>query len=234
MNKVFKPAIPLLTGTVLARDFSPFRADTDRMEHIIGRIHKTQTTSGKGQSLSSLYTKLRGLKDNYVRQLARWIVNLAVKSGAHGIVLEHLDVHHRTKKKGLRIKVHHWCAARIRDLIRGMALRAGIRVFTVNAKGTSMYAYDGSGHVKRGRDSDKTNGNYSICEFANGKIYNCDLSASYNIGARYFIREIKKSTPETEWSQLMAKVPELAKRTGWTLHTLRELRSALSEKASAA
>ena len=37
-----------------------------------------------------------------------------------------------------------------------------------------------------------------MCTFTNRKIYNCDLSASYNIDARYFIREILKSLPEKE------------------------------------
>ena len=38
-----------------------------------------------------------------------------------------------------------------------------------------------------------TRGRSSVCvRFQTGKRYNCDLSASYNIGARYFIREILK------------------------------------------
>ncbi len=43
--------------------------------------------------------------------------------------------------------------------------------------------------------------------------YNCDLSASYNIGARYFIRELLKPLPETERSSLEAKVPAVKRRT---------------------
>ena len=34
--------------------------------------------------------------------------------------------------------------------------------------------------------------NHSLCIFQNGKRYHCDLSASYNIGTRYFVREIFK------------------------------------------
>jgi hypothetical protein len=47
-----------------------------------------------------------------------------------------------------------------------------------------------------------------------------------NIGARYFLRTIKKSIPATEWSQAVAKVPGLAKRTIWTLDTLKQTASA--------
>lgn len=50
---------------------------------------------------------------------------------------------------------------------------------------------------------------------------NCDLSASYNIGARYFIRELLKSLPATEESRVKAKVPDVGRRTSCTLSTLR-------------
>lgn len=55
------------------------------------------------------------------------------------------------------------------------------------------------------------------------KIYNCDLSASYNIGARYFIREVQKILPVKVWSDIVAKVPECQKRTQCTYYTLLEI-----------
>ena len=57
--------------------------------------------------------------------------------------------------------------------------------------------------------------------------YNCDLSASYNIGARYFIRELLKPLPEKVRSALSAKVPEVQRRTSCTLNTLLQLNAAL-------
>ncbi len=47
---------------------------------------------------------------------------------------------------------------------------------------------------------------YGICTFATGKQYSCDLNASYHIGARYFIRELLKSLPETVRPDVEAKV----------------------------
>lgn len=91
------------------------------------------------------------------------------------------------------------------------AHRLSIRISRVYAWGTSKLAYDGSSTVERGID-----GNYSICKFKNGKIYNCDLSASYSIGARYFVREHLKSLPETARLDIQAKVTECAKRTTYT------------------
>jgi hypothetical protein len=96
--------------------------------------------------------------------------------------------------------------------------RLGMRISRVNARGTSSLAYDGSGKVVRGMDAGfKTN---SICQFQSGKTYNCDLNASYNIGARYFIREILKSLPATSRLRIEAKVPQCSKRSTSTYSTL--------------
>ena len=70
--------------------------------------------------------------------------------------------------------------------------------------------------------------NHALAVFQNGKQYNCDLSASYNIGARYFIRELFKSLPEKVRSALSAKVPEVQRRTSCTLNTLLQLNAALT------
>ena len=113
-----------------------------------------------------------------------------------------------------------------REFFLDLLLREGIRVFRINPKGTSMYAYDGSGQVVRDAN------NYSLCTFASGKRYNADLSASYNIGARYFLRALHKSIPATEWSELEAKVPGLSKRTTWTLDTLRRVCAARTPEAA--
>lgn len=75
-------------------------------------------------------------------------------------------------------------------------------------------AYDGSGYVIR----DKAN--HSLCTFKTGKQYNCDLNASYNIGARYFIKEIEKTTSKKKWADIVAKVPQVSTRTQCTLSTL--------------
>ena len=84
--------------------------------------------------------------------------------------------------------------------------------------------FDSSGEVLRGKDAGfSTN---RLCRFANGKIYNCDLSASYNIGARYFIREIQKSISAKRWSDIQARVPECEKRTWCTYNTLLQINAA--------
>lgn len=66
-----------------------------------------------------------------------------------------------------------------------------------------------------------------MCTFETGKRYHCDLSASYNIGARYFIREILKSLPVKARLGIEAKVPQCTKRTTCTLSTLLSLNAEL-------
>ena len=91
----------------------------------------------------------------------------------------------------------------------------------------SRLAYDGSGAVTRDWE------NHSLCTFQTGKRYNCDLSASYNIGARYFIRELLKSLPATERSLLEAKVPPVKRRTSCVYADLRKLHSEMERLKAA-
>ena len=138
------------------------------------------------------------------------------------IVFEHLD--RKGKKRGRKKqKLHMWRSQYVQCIVTDKAHRLGMRVTHVNAWRTSALAYDGSGYVDRG-----VNGNYSLCRFQNGKEYHCDLNASYNIGARYFIREILKSLPETERLGIGAKVPGCTRRSTCTLSTLYDLHAAIA------
>ena len=103
----------------------------------------------------------------------------------------------------------------------------GMRVSRICAWKTSRLAYDGSGEVIRGKDAGfKTS---ALCKFRNGRTYNCDLSASYNIGARYFCREIMKTLDENPRSRVEAKVPGAGRRTSCVYADLRAVWKALAE-----
>lgn len=119
-------------------------------------------------------------------------------------------------------KLSIWRKNYIQKASEHKAHRLGIRVSHVCAWNTSKLAFDGSGRVER----DKSN--YSLCTFTTGKRYNCDLSASYNIGSRYFIRELIKPLSATKVSDIYAKVPECQRRTSCTLKTLKELNTVLT------
>jgi transposase len=92
-------------------------------------------------------------------------------------------------KHGSRAKqrFHQWCKDKLVELTIEKFSELGGKVSKVNAKYTSAYAFDGSGQIKR------SNKKYSQAIFQNGKRYNADLSASYNIGARYWYAVLTNS-----------------------------------------
>ena len=205
-------------GTVTARKFIKFSVEKDRMYRLLGQISDSMSHGNYHNHM------LWRFVDNYNEAIsiktAEAIVNFAISNSAQVIVLEHLDI--KGKKRGSRKqRLHMWRKKDVLNRVTELAHKYGMRVSTVNAFNTSCLAYDGSGKVTRGY-----NGNYSVCMFMTGKIYNCDLSASYNIGARYLIREFLKTVPETVQQCLKAKVPEAFHRTQCTLSTLISLRTA--------
>ena len=148
------------------------------------------------------------------------------------IVFEHLDMQGR-KRGSKKQKLHLWRKKAVIAMVGCKAHLRGIRISTVCAWGTSRLAFDGSGIVERGKymQNGKEQYNYSICVFPTGKQYHCDLNASYNIGARFWIREILKSLPETVRLEVEAKVPQLTKRTTCVLSDLISLNAELAASA---
>ena len=138
------------------------------------------------------------------------------------IVFEHLDTHGRIRGKN-RQRLHLWKKNEVQKVTEHHAHRLGMRISRICAWNTSALACDGSGPVKRDP------GNYSLATFPNGKRYNCDLSASYNIGARYFIRELTKPMPVTAWSVLEAEVPAVRRRSSCVYADLVSLHTVMCE-----
>ena len=192
-------------GTVAARRFIRFAAEKDRLYRVLGRIRGKQGRYGP-ESVRSLWAYAGRVNNEIARRTAGAILDFAREHGADVIVFEHLDIRGHIHGKN-RQRLHLWKKNEVQKVTEHHAHRLGMRISRICAWNTSALAYDGSGPVKRDP------GNYSLAAFRNGKRYNCDLSASYNIGARYFVREILKSVPETEQSLLTAKVPGAGRRT---------------------
>ena len=219
----------LSDGTVAGRRFLRLPAEEDCLRTAAGRIKKAQQHGNR--KTPRLWAAAKGINDDIAVKTARFIMETAAEFHADVIVFEHLD--RKGKKRGTkRQRLHMWKSAYVQSMVESKAHRAGLRVSRICAWGTSRLAYDGSGNVKRGRESERTGGCYSLCEFPTGKVYNCDLNASYNIGARYYIREITKSLPERERLALEAKVPEAARRSTCTLSTLISLHAVLAAEAA--
>lgn len=212
-------------GTIHGRKFVNFPCDKDRIWHCLNKIKKIQQKYGlKGSNRKKMWRYCKSLNDELARKIAKAIVDYAIEMNCHTIVFEHLDF--QGKKHGNKAqKLTMWKKQTIQKLVENKAHWNGMRISHICAWGTSKLAYDGSGPVLRGKDAGFKNN--KLCKFQNGKVYSCDLSASYNIGSRFFIREIQKSVPEKEWSRIVANVPSCGKRTLCTYNTLLELNNYL-------
>ena len=206
-------------GTVTARDFIDSPVEKDRMYHVLDEIKASQHLGNKH------HNRLWRFVDNYntaiAVHIAAEIVQFALINNAKVVVMEHLKMEGKLKGSKKQ-RLHLWRKREIFNRVTELAHKYDLRIGTINPWNTSRLAFDGSGRVER-----NVNGNYSICRFQNGKIYNCDLSASYNIGARYYIRLLLEQFPATEAAELKAKVPETLSRTKCTLSTLIALNAEL-------
>lgn len=203
-------------GTVIARKFINFASEKDHLYHVLNRIKRKQREHGP-KSTAAMWRYAKALNDDIAKKVAAAITEFAVLYSVDVIVFEHLSFTGKKHGGSKAQKLSMWKRNSIQDYIEHKAHRCGIRISRICAWGTSKLAFDGSGALKR----DETN--HALATFASGKQYNCDLSASYNIGARYFVRELLKPLPAMVRSRLSAKVPEAERRIQVTLATLKVL-----------
>lgn len=209
--------------TILARKFINFASDKDQINHTLNKIKGISQKYGS-HNTTKLWRTVSFKNEELARKIAKSITDYAIEQNIDTIVFEYLDT--KGKKRGSKKqKLHMWKKNTIQNIVTHKAHRNGIKVSHVCAWNTSKLAYDGSGEVLRSKKANLCT--YELCKFSNDKIYNCDLSASYNIGARYFIRELEKSISAKKWSLIQAKVPECVKRTQCTYHTLIEILNAM-------
>ena len=210
-------------GAVLGREFLSLPGEYDSLEHAVSHIRHAQKLCAR--KTPGLWKQAKGINDDIAVKTARFIVDTAIKYDVDCIVMEYLDL--AGKKRGSKKqRLHLWRAKYVQTMVTDKAHRNMIRTARVCAWNTSRLAFDGSGRVMRGKETDLPN--YSLCRFPTGKQYNCDLNASYNIGSRYFIRELLKALPVTAGQAVAAKVPELAHRSQCTLSSLIKLRAVLA------
>ena len=206
-------------GTVIGRKILKLPREKDSLNHKLNKIKKAQQHGAK--RTPRLWAKAKGVNLDIAHKTAQFIADVATLYSADVIVFEHLDT--QGKKRGSKKqRLHHWRAQAVQRIVADKAHRDVVRIRRVCAWNTSKLAFDGSGEVERDEC------NYSMCTFKTGKRYHCDLSASYNIGARYFIREVLKSLPAKVRLEVQAKVPEVSKRTTCTLSTLLSLNAELA------
>lgn len=217
-------------GTVIARRFIRQAVEKDHLYTVLNRIRNQQ------QHGARRCRKLWSIADNINREISRKtasdILSFAYEYNVDVIVFEYLDT--KGKKKGKnKQKLSLWRKKEIQTIVEHRAHRLGMRISRICAWNTSRLAYDGSGVVERGKYTQ--NGiekyNYSICVFQSGKQYHCDLNASYNIGARYFIRELLKSDSVRRRLPSQTKDSDYGTGTSRTLSSLIKLNADISKES---
>ncbi|MFZ4800229.1 MAG: RNA-guided endonuclease TnpB family protein, partial [Bacteroidia bacterium] len=198
-------------GTVLARKFISFPREKDLMIQAIDRISKANRLSGIG-SKPNLWRRVNNLKTEIVNRTVKTVVDFALEFGCHLIVTENLK---SLKPNGSRReKIHHWRIMEIHRRLEVAAHHNGMRYSKVNPCNTSKLAFDGTGVAARP-------GKGKLLTFTTGKVYSADLNAAYNIGARWFVREMYNRLPKKHQAELRAKAPALYPGSGTTLDTLK-------------
>ena len=233
INNAATASIVGRNGTVKARKFINPARDIDRRNQRRMKISaKSKQTKNITQSdlpqgfCQGLYRKSSNINREISRFVMRNIIEFAKTHNVKIIVFENLaGWKAKAGKKGSyqKQKFHLWCHRKIVSSTQERWLELGGEIIFVNPKYTSAYAFDGSGKVKRDKD------NYSLCRFTTGKRYNADLSASYNIAARYWYSYIlgDKILGGNYFSRVYeGKSSHDTLRTPVTLGTLRSLLAA--------
>ncbi|MEM7590983.1 MAG: transposase [Cyanobacteria bacterium P01_A01_bin.83] len=199
------------SGLVYARKFIHDGALLDKRDKHLARIRKKASLTKKlHQGFAKLhYRKAANINKNIANQTAKQIINFAIANNASTVVIENLrnwKPKGGKRKSSLKQRFHGWVKSAIADRLEQLGQEHGIKIVAVNARGTSSFAYDGTGKVKRDQD------NYALGTFATGKRYAIDLSASYNITARYIAFKLKLATKH---GKLLASKNSGSKPRSW-------------------
>ncbi len=194
-------------GTVTARKFINFPVEKDHLYHILNRIKKKQRQHGRTGGKTDWKIAMQ-ISDELSKKIASSIVDFAVLHGVNVIVFEHLSTGGKIRGSKKQ-RLHLWRKRSIQEMTEHKAHRCLIRISRICAWNTSRLAFDGSGRLQRDKN------NHQLAAFANGKQYNCDLSASYNIGARYFLREYCNAYPK-----IAGQIPKASQRVYADLRNL--------------
>ena len=217
-------------GTVIARKFIKLASEKARLSKKLGLIRKAQSKGAR--SLRKKWRRVNDLNGEIARKTVRAIMDFAIAWSCTSIVCEFLDA--QGKIRGSRKqRLALWRKREVYHRLYDQCHVWGMRIHQVCAWNTSRLAFDGSGRVERGGEiCDVVSGEslgygYSMVRFGSGKLYNADLNAALNIGARYFVRSILKACPVMDESPLRAKVLGAAGGSTVVLSSLINLRRAL-------
>lgn len=215
INTTATVSVVNMSGTVSHREFIHHGRDIDRRDKRLKRISTKASRTGKLQKgfCRSLYRKANNINREIGQKVSSRLVKIAKQFKVKYIIFEYLKGWRPKggkKRSTLKQRFHGWLHRRIVNLTEMKWSELGGIVNFVNPRGTSSYAYDGSGKLKRSSTS------YELALFGTGKQYNCDLSASYNIGARFIYKLMSRNGSQDLQGKNSCKSP----RSRVTLSTL--------------
>jgi len=217
VNKAATWVVTRSDGTVIARGFVSAAAHVDRRDKVLMQVReKARLTMGKKGKLSTgfcseLYRRAKGINLHVARSVSRKLLEVAKAHGVWSIVFELLKgwrPRGGAKRSNLRQRFHGWLHRALVKQVEASAEEARIGVSFVSPRGTSKWAYDGSGQVVRER------WNHGRCRFRGGKSYDTDLSAAQNIAARYFVRAMEMAARKGMAEQAKHKAPG-GRKSAW-------------------
>jgi putative transposase len=183
INTAAVAAIVDSSGTVIARKFFTCGRHNDRRDALAILIASKQRQSGSiacgERHCSGLHRRIEGLNLEAARRIASGIAAFAAQHGAKVFVIE--DLKGWRPKGPSRVMRKRFHRFQHRALVRALAHKAqelGARLLEIYARGTSRWAYDGSGKVTRSQE------NAQLAKFSSGKRYNAELNGALNIAAR--------------------------------------------------
>jgi putative transposase len=211
INTAATAAIVDSTGTVIARTFLTCGRHNDRRDALASVIASKQSLSGKVQRgekhCVELHRRIAGLSLDAARQLASALAAFAAKHGAQAFVIEDLKGWRpKGPSRAMKKRFHRFQHRALVNALGHKAQELGVRVLEVYARGTSRWAYDGSGKVTRSKE------NAQNATFSTGKRYNADLNGALNIAGRGLAMLLGIKLPSAESKAVAGKSSGAATR----------------------
>jgi IS605 OrfB family transposase len=194
INTAVTAVIVAYDGTIVASKFFDCGKQNAQRDGLTDMIADKQKRSGgtvKGQPhCTTLHRRIAGLSHHAARTLASQVAEFAASYGVTVFVIEDLKGWRpKGPSRKMRKKFHRFQHRAIVKALEYKAQEMGARVLEIDPRGTSRYAFDGSGKVKRSKK------NAQLATFTTGKQYNADRNGALNIAARG-LAKLKGIEPE--------------------------------------
>lgn len=201
-------------GTVMSRTFLTCGRRNDQRDQLAQQIAHKQGLSTAGSDRKpargfcrGLHRRIAGLSLDAAQTLASEAIAFAVHHRVEALVVEDLKGWRpKGPSRAQRKRFHRFQHRMFVQCLHQLAQEHGLRVLEVYPRGTSRWAYDGSGKVQRSKE------NAQLATFASGKRYNADLNGAYNIAARGLAMVLGLGNPRDKQKAAVGKSPDAVAR----------------------